>query len=100
MKIGKIKAKALLEFGKGDIQVVNAKGEDYAAVLFRNSTIRPIGSEDPTTNGTTTDDFKPNVVMAFDSTNSIDLLIEVLENAKQDLQSIATAEEMKGGVEG
>lgn len=84
-QFGTIRVQSLAEFGKGDIQVIDAKGDNYAAVLFRNDIPHKIGDTDPSTAGITTDQFKPEIVLLFDNIESIDVVIEAFLNARNTL---------------
>lgn len=84
-KYGSVKCYSFLEFGKGDIKVVDALGEGHVSVLFRNDSVHAIGENDPTTGGISSDEFNPNVVMAFDNPDSIDVVIDFLLKAKKAL---------------
>lgn len=86
IKFGKLKKVTVLEFGKGDIQVIPATGDDYECVMFRNDSEKPIGTY-TNVEGFDSDIFKPQVVMTFTNPDSIDVVIEKLNYAKSLLES-------------
>lgn len=78
----------LLEFGKADINIADSKGETYTAVLFKNEQGEFIGAETEKYKGQTSTEYAPDVVMFFDNTESIDVVIEKLQLAKEQLLSL------------
>jgi len=74
------------EFGTGDIQINAAEGDDYVAVSFRNSEVKPIGTHDtPELVGTPIDELKPQFVMTFNRVESIDAIMRSLQESKDAL---------------
>ena len=72
----------LMEFGKADINVMDATGEGYTCVMFKNQQGAHIDAEDPTVKGKTATEVQPEVIMIFDNPFSIDVVIGKLELAK------------------
>jgi hypothetical protein len=87
---------ALLEFGKGDIAVVNGTGKKdneikQTTVLFKN--INPIPIAETVTEGGDIRNkpvtvFPPEVAMTFTKPESIDVVIRYLRLAKKKLKTI------------
>lgn len=77
----------ILEFGTGDILVSEGHGieNDYTAVMFKNQEPKGIGVEDDTWRGKTSDELQPDVIMIFTNPNSIDVIVDKLQKAKERL---------------
>jgi hypothetical protein len=78
----------LLEFGKADILVMDAKGESYTCVMFKNQQGAFIDAEDTSVKGKTATEIQPDVIMLFDNPFSIDVVIEKLQLAKSQMIDI------------
>jgi hypothetical protein len=85
----------LLEFGKADINVMDAKGESYTCVMFKNQQGAYINAEDTTVKGKTAKEIQPEVIMIFDNPFSIDVVIEKLQLAKSQLLDILDNEKIE-----
>lgn len=81
IEFGNLKDVTVLEFGKGDIQVQPALGEDYAAVLYKTDEPHLIGTEHET-KGKDSDWFKTEIAMTFTNVDSIDVVIKKLTEAR------------------
>lgn len=81
IEFGNLKDVTVLEFGKGDIQVQPAVGEDYTAVLYKTDQPHDIGTEHDTI-GKNSDWFKTEIAMTFTNADSIDVVIKKLTEAK------------------
>jgi hypothetical protein len=82
----------LLEFGKADILVIDAKGESSTCVMFKNQQGAFINAEDTTVKGKTATEIQPEVIMLFDNPFSIDVIIEKLQLAKSQMIDIMDAQ--------
>ena len=84
VKVGKQIVHTYLEFGKGDINVgaTISQHENTSSVVFKSQDSTPIGTEDESVKGKTTDFYVPEVIMSFDKIESIDVVIEQLNHAK------------------
>ena len=89
IQFGSLKDVTVLEFGKGDIQVQPAIGDGYTALLFKSDQSRPIGTEHET-KGKNSDWFKTEIAMTFTNTESIDVVLKKLKEAKKYLNPIKT----------
>ena len=75
----------IADFGDGDIRVASAhiESDNVGCVLFENHTKRPIGTDHPETVGKTTDELPIDLALRFSKTESIDVVIKALKNAKK-----------------
>lgn len=81
---GNLNIKTVLEFGFGDIRIVNAKGEDgHASVMFKNNGEPSLIGTSYPTQVMTSDDYAPDMIMIFTKKESIDIVIEYLQKAKE-----------------
>jgi hypothetical protein len=74
-----------LEFGFGDIDVMDASGHGYTTVMFKGTQCKPIGYENNNVIGMTATNVAPDVIMTFTKPESIDVLLEKLHYAKEEL---------------
>ena len=82
IQFGSLEDVTVLEFGKGDIQVQPAIGDDYAAVLFKSDEEYPIGTEHET-KGKDSDWFKTEIAMTFTNVDSLDVVVKKLKEARK-----------------
>lgn len=84
IRVHKDKPNAILEFGTGDICIASGYSDnrEYGMVSFKNQKSREIGSEGDIKNGLHYDE-EFDVKMSFTKTESIDVLIEKLKEAKE-----------------
>lgn len=80
---GNVEKVTLVLFGKGTVSVVNATGSDHKALLMRSNhqpkKIGEVGEATPTS-----DDFKPEVVIAFTCEESFAVFEEFVTNIRRD----------------
>lgn len=87
----------LLEFGLGDICMMCIEANDtdggpLGGLIFKATEPHPIGHDDASVLGKTTDDIQPEVIMTFSKVESIDVLIERLQMARsQFVERLAAA---------
>jgi hypothetical protein len=86
-KYGEVENVTILEFGKGDILVCNASNDKYKheSIIFKSQDPTPIGTEDSTFTGKTTNEYAPEVMMIFTKPESIDVVIDHLQKCKDKL---------------
>jgi hypothetical protein len=88
MKLGETDNMTVLQFGTGDIGIVEALNkENTSLVMFSNIRPRKIGSK-ILIKAKTLDDLKPQVIMIFDSIESIDTVMRSLRRAKKRLKDL------------
>ena len=87
VQFAKTKNATVLDFGEGDIHIATAKQKDdkYTCVLFRNIKKGKIG-RGVKPKPATSDDMKPEIVMIFRKTESIEVVLDALKKAKKDLK--------------
>lgn len=90
VKFGLHKQFALMRFRDGDIAVVNGlnKKQKHATVFFKNIEPGKVNRdvEFPGEPGRkTSDDFEPQVSMVFENVESLDVVMEAMKRARQDL---------------
>lgn len=83
------------DFGNGDIIVSSGwvVGEPKACVMFYGDIPNEIGKDHPERHLKSTDEIKQDIIFTFTKPESIDVLIEALEEAKNNL--IKKQEEIK-----
>jgi hypothetical protein len=88
-KYGAVHNVTIADFnGKGDILVVDGvQADGGTCVMFRTDEPHTIGEEAPELAGKSSDDFKPEIIMLFKHKESVDIVIEFLQKAKENLPS-------------
>ena len=83
IKFGNVNGVTLIELGKGNVRVACIKnpGQGYTGVQFVNDTSKPAGGPQNTI-GTTTDDSRPDAIITFTDTKSIEVVERALRKAK------------------
>lgn len=87
---GALENVTVLEFGKGDIMITHGDNEKHQSVHFKTTESFEVGQVHKNPEGATSDDFKSEIIMTFDNPNSIDVLMEYLQIAKETLFKKAT----------
>jgi hypothetical protein len=91
---GNVEKVTLVLFGKGTVSVVNATGSDHKALLMRSNhqpkKIGEVGEATPTS-----DDFKPEVVIAFTCEESFAVFEEFVANIRRDYNNEARMKPVK-----
>lgn len=75
----------LVEFGKGDVAVMDGINEYHACVMFKNASPGEIGAADTYIKGQTSDEIGPELIMVFNKIESIDVVIGKLKLCKRSL---------------
>lgn len=78
----------IAKFGKGDIIVTEGYLPDdntISCVFMRNDIEKEIGISHPENKGKSTDELGVDIIMFFDNPKSIDVVIEMLQKAKDRL---------------
>jgi len=79
---GKTKRVTVLEFGSGTIQIIPSKGFMHNSILCKQSKYRKVGDKISAKKLNNSDDFKPQVVLAFENIESVDVLLESLSEMR------------------
>lgn len=81
----------LAEFGEGDIAVdfIYEPSGLYTGITLKNTNKYPIGHKNPEDIGKTTDESKPDIMLSFTKTESIDVVIRALKKAKHKFKTLS-----------
>lgn len=77
MQYGNTPGVTVVQFGSGTVKIAIGINESHSSVLFRSQAPRPVGETTPKC-GDTSDDFAPEVALAFTNAASVRVLIEML----------------------
>lgn len=75
----------LVEFGSGTVTVGIGLNTDHVSLLLKTQEAREIGQTIKVSEGATSDDYKPEVVMAFHNVESLDVVLDFLQKIRQEL---------------
>ena len=86
---GKVENVTIAELGTGDCHMVSsAKQNGEVHLTFRTTEPHPINEDlPPIENGVTFDDLKPEIVFIFRKLESIDSLMNMLKNCRDEFNS-------------
>ena len=82
LKYGNVENVTVAEFGKGTISIVNAKNDNYKMLLIKEKEFSPIGEKGEFKSNS--DEFEPQIVIAFKNRESFDVFKEYVNNIEAD----------------
>jgi hypothetical protein len=83
VKISDVEGITLIESGLGTLQVTTGiTTEGIHSLVIRGNEYIPVGQESKNEEGTTTDDFKPDVMFLFHNEEGLDVILEYLLEIK------------------
>ena len=82
LKYGNVENVTVVEFGKGTVSLVNTQNENYKLLLIKEKEFSPIGEIGEFKS--TTDEFEPQIVLAFKNRESFDVFKEFINNIETD----------------
>jgi hypothetical protein len=82
LKYGNFENVTVVEFGKGTIALVNASNENYKTLLIKEKEFSPIGEKGEFKS--TSNEFEPQIVLAFRNRESFDVFKEFIDNIETD----------------
>lgn len=82
LKYGNVENVTVVEFGKGTVSLVNTQNDNYKLLLIKEKEFSPIGEIGEFKS--TTDEFEPQIVLAFKNRESFDVFKEFISNIETD----------------
>jgi hypothetical protein len=87
---GNVENVIVAEFGKGTLSVVDGTNDGYLSLLIKTKEFSPIGEVSGSEKSS--DDFKPELVLAFHNAASFEVFYEYVENIREKFQSALNSE--------
>lgn len=75
---GNVENVLIVEFGKGTLSLTNSSGESHKSILIKEKEFAPIGEKGKFVE--TSDDFTPQIVLAFRNRESFEVFKEFVNN--------------------
>ena len=82
LKYGNVENVTVVEFGKGTVSLVNTQNDNYKLLLIKEKQFSPVGEIGEFKS--TTDEFEPQIVLAFKTRESFDVFKEFVNNIETD----------------
>lgn len=82
---GNVENVTVAEFGKGTLSVVDGINDGYLSLLIKTKEFSPIGEVSGSEKSS--DEFKPELVLAFHNAASFEVFYEYVENIREKFQS-------------
>lgn len=82
---GNVENVTVAEFGKGTLSVVDGTNDGYLSLLIKTKEFSPIGEVSGSEKSS--DEFKPELVLAFHNAASFEVFYEYVENIREKFQS-------------